>query len=68
MRGCQRECSLDIWMALEWEARARNNGWTMSGQICSLQGNPKTGQAGGLPQNVCCNAPDLRIGKRVMND
>ena len=26
------------------------------------------GQAGGLPQDVCCNAPDLRIGRSVMND
>ena len=44
-------------------------------KTCSLQGfhshdggNPKTGQTGGLPQNVCCNAPDLRIGRRVMNE
>ena len=24
-----------------------------------------TDQLGGLPQNICCKAPDLRIGKRV---
>ncbi len=56
MRGYQRECYLDTWMALAGEAIAINNGWTMSGKTCRLQdfhthggGNPKTGQAGGLP-------------------
>ena len=29
---------------------------------------PSTGQLGGLLQNSCCKAPDLRIGKRVMNE
>ena len=28
----------------------------------------KTGQAGGLPQNVCCNTPDLRMERSVMNE
>ena len=44
-------------------------------ETCSLQGayahgggHPKTGQAGGLPWNVCCNAPDLLIGRRVINE
>ena len=64
-------------MALAEEAIAKNNGWVMSGKTCRLQGsafrthggvNPKTGQAGGLPESFCCNAPDLRIGKRVMSD
>ena len=27
----------------------------------------KTGQIGGLPYNVCCHAPDLRIERRVLN-
>ncbi len=26
---------------------------------------PKTRQAGGLPQSVCCYTPDLQIGKCV---
>ena len=56
MRGYQRECYLDTWMALAEEATAKNNGRIMSGETCRLQGlhthggeNPKTGQAGGLP-------------------
>ena len=46
----------------------------MAGKTCSFQGfhshsggNPETGQAGGPPQKVCSNAPDLRIEKRVMS-
>ncbi len=37
MRGYQRECYLDTWMALAGEAIAINNGWTMSGKTCRLQ-------------------------------
>ena len=29
---------------------------------------PKTGQVGGLPYMTCCKAPDLRVGKHVMNE
>ena len=57
------------------EARVRSNGWIMSGKTCSLQGShlhgggyPQRGQAGGLPYSVCCNPPDLRIGRHVMNE
>ena len=28
----------------------------------------KTGQVGGMPYSVCCNAPDLRIDKSVSNN
>ena len=42
---------------------------------CDLQashsiggGDPRTGQLGGLPQSVCCKAPDLQIGMRVMTE
>ena len=31
-------------------------------------GKPKTRQAGGLPESVCCNAPDLRIGRSVLDE
>ena len=39
-------------------------------ESCTLQGwrNPKTGQPGGLPWNVCSNAPDLRIGRRIVDE
>ena len=47
----------------------------MSGKTCSLQGfrsrgggDPKTGQAGGLPWNFCCRAPDLQIERHVMKE
>ena len=75
MRGYLRKCYLDIWMAPECEAGVRSNGWIMSGKtytwlVFHLHGgrNLKTGQVGGLPFMMCCNAPDLRIGKRVMNE
>ena len=75
MRGYLRKCYLDIWMAPECEAGVRSNGWTMSGKtytwlVFHLHGgrNPKTGQVGGLPFMMCRNAPDLWIGKRVMNE
>ena len=34
----------------------------------SLNEIRSTDQLGGLPQNICCKAPDLQIGKCVMNE
>ena len=38
-----------------------------SESLQSIDPVTETGQAGGLPQNLCCNAPDLRMGRRVKN-
>ena len=32
------------------------------------EGDPRTGQLGGLPWNVSCNAPDLRTKRRMINE
>ena len=51
-------------MAPECKAGARSNGWIMLGKtyirlVFHSHGgrDPKTGQVGGLPSMMCCNAP-----------
>ena len=51
---------------LQWVDNVRE-GLQVAG-IHKVEEAPRQGRAGGLPCNVCCSAPDLRMGRRVMND
>ena len=73
------KCYLDIWMAPECEAGVRSNGWKCQGRptlgwsfTYMVEEVPRQGRLEGCHSDsecrTCCNAPDLRIGKRVMNE